>query len=336
MTTVYVREYGAVIRKQGEQLLVTKGKQIALKIPLAELTQLVLMGNVQLTTPSAILMLRMEIDVVFMSYHGAFYGRLNPTTSKFAELRHQQLRLCDDADRARALAADIVQGKIANQRVILLRRADDAPQPIQTAVDGMMTMLKRAVSAGDLDQLRGFEGKAAAYYFQGIRALLQPDWGFEGRQYYPPPDPVNALLSLAYTLLRKDVEAQLQLVGLDPYLGFFHTLGYDRPALALDLMEEFRPSVADLVVLNLVRDGAVTLADFETTNDPTFPVRMSSAAVEKLVAAYEERLETRVQAPAATGQSGQSAYRRIIELQAYQIARLVRGEASRYEPLVMR
>ncbi|MBL8132296.1 MAG: CRISPR-associated endonuclease Cas1, partial [Anaerolineae bacterium] len=276
------------------------------------------------------------VDVVFMSYHGTFYGRLNPNTSKFAELRHQQLRLCDDADRARGIAASIVEGKVANQRVVLLRRADDAPQIVHGAVDGMMSMLKRAVSADDIDQLRGFEGKAAAYYFQGVRALLDPYWGFEGRQYYPPPDPVNALLSLAYTLLRKDVEAQLQLVGLDPYLGFFHTLGYDRPALALDLMEEFRPAVADLVVLNLVRDGAVTPADFEATNDASFPVRMSSAAVEKLVAAYEERLETRLQVPAATGQNGQSALRRIIELQAYQIARLVRGEASKYEALILR
>jgi len=336
MTTVYVREHGAVVRKQGEQLLVTQGQQITLKIPVAELTQLVLMGNVQLTTPAAVLLLRMEVDVVLMSYNGTFYGRLNLNTSKFAELRHQQLRLCDDAARSLALAANIVGGKVANQRVVLMRRADDDPTTIQSSVDGMMTMFKRAATAHDLDQLRGFEGKAAAYYFQGMRALLSPDWGFEGRQYYPPPDPINALLSLAYTLLRKDIEARLQLVGLDPYLGFFHTLGYDRPALALDLMEEFRPSVADLVVLNLVREGQITGADFSITGNPKFPIRMKNSAVTQVVAAYEARLDTRVQPPAATGQNGQHTYRNIMDMQAYQIARVVRAEQAAYEPLVMR
>ncbi|MBK9750823.1 MAG: CRISPR-associated endonuclease Cas1 [Chloroflexi bacterium] len=240
MTTVYVREHGAVIRKSGEVLRVTSGNTDLLRIPLADLTQLVLMGNVQLTTPAAILLLRMEVDVVFMSYYGKFYGRLNPNQSKYAELRHQQLRLCDDSARSLALSRRIVAGKVANQRVVLLRRADGIPQMTNT-VDGMLQMGKRGDSAADLDQLRGFEGKAAAYYFQALRLLLDPAWGFEARKYYPLPDPINALLSLAYSLLRKDVEANLQIVGLDSYLGFFHTLGYDRPALALDLMEDSVP-----------------------------------------------------------------------------------------------
>ncbi|MBE2267528.1 MAG: CRISPR-associated endonuclease Cas1 [Anaerolinea sp.] len=333
MTTVYVRERGAVIRKQGERLRVMSGDRELLHIPLADLTQLVLMGNVQLTTPSAIVLLRHDVDVVFMSYNGAYYGRLNPNTSKYADLRHKQLRLCDDAARSLALARRIVIGKVTNQRVVLMRRSDDLPE-MTSAVQGMMAMYKAAEGARDLDQLRGYEGKAAAYHFAGLRLLVPAEWGFETRQYYPPPDPFNALLSFVYTLLRKDVEANLQLTGLDAYLGFFHTLGYDRPALALDLMEEFRAAVGDLVVLNLVRGGAggITLSDFRRTSQEDTPIRMSDSAAEKLVAAYEQRLEERAQIP---GANEQTSYRRIIELQA-RLARIVRGEAQDYQPLLLR
>ena len=197
----------------------------------------------------------------------------------------------------------------------------------------MMAMMRRASVARDLDQLRGFEGKAAAYYFDGIRTFFDPAWGFQKRDYYPPPDPANALLSFAYTLLLKDVEAQIQLVGLDPYLGFFHTLGYNRPALALDLMEEFRPAVADIVVLTLVRGEQITLDDFEQTGDPDLPVRMTRAAIDVLVAAYETRMEDRIYHPLANGQTN---FRRVIELQARQMARVVRGEAETYEALILR
>src|SRR5690606_19743918 len=113
------------------------------------------------------------------------------------------------------------------------------------AVGGMMNMLQAASGAANLDQLRGYEGKAAAFYFEGIKTFFEPEWNFKAREYYPPPDPANAMLSFAYTMLMKDVETKIQLVGLDPYLGFYHMLGYNRPALALDLMEEFRPTISD-------------------------------------------------------------------------------------------
>jgi len=332
MTTVYVRERGAVIRKQGERLRVMNGERELLHIPLADLTQLVLMGNVQLTTPAAILLLRRDVDVVFMTFNGGYIGRFNQNNSKYADLRHQQLRLCDDAGRSLALARRIVVGKVNNQRVVLMRRADDVPE-MNSAVQGMMAMYKAAEGAHDLDQLRGFEGKAAAYHFAGLRLLVPAEWGFQTRQYYPPPDPFNALLSFVYTLLRKDVEANLQLTGLDAYLGFFHTLGYDRPALALDLMEEFRAALGDLVVLNLVRGGKITLDDFRRTAQEDAPIRMNDHAAETLVGAYEERLEERAQTP---GANEQTSYRRIIELQARQIARIVRGEANDYQPLLLR
>jgi CRISPR-associated protein Cas1 len=332
MSVVYVREQNAVIRKHGELLRVTAGEGELFTIPLANLEQLVVMGNAQLTTPAAILLLRAGVDVVFMSRYGKYLGRLLATESKFAERRHAQLRLCDDETRCLQIAVQIVAGKVNNQRVVLQRRASEDPRTAQ-ALEGMLHMLQMAGQSRTLDQLRGYEGKAAAYYFDGIKRFFTPEWGFKAREYYPPPDPANALLSFTYTLLLKDVEAKIQLVGLDPYLGFFHTLGYSRPALALDVMEEFRPSIADIVVLNLVRGEQITLEDFERTNEQNFPFRLSRAALEKVVAAYEQRLEDRVFHPLA---NGQTHYRRAIELQVRQLERVIGGDADSYTPLAMR
>lgn len=332
MSVVYVREYGAIVRKDGEQLKVTQGEQVLFKVPLVNLDQLIIMGGAQLTTQAAVLLLRNQVDVVFMSAYGKYHGRLLANESRQAELRHQQLRLVDDESRVLEIATQIVAGKVGNQRVVLQRRLEEDRNTSQI-LNGMMAMLDAALRARDLDQLRGYEGKAAAYYFDGIRGFFSASWGFKERAYYPPPDPANALLSFAYTLLLKDVEAKIQLIGLDSYLGFFHTLGYNRPALALDIMEEFRPSIADIVVLTLVRGQHITLEDFEWTNRPELPVRMTKRAIDVLVSAYEERLQDRIHHPLANGQVD---YRRAIEYQVRHMARVIRGEASQYEPLVMR
>lgn len=332
MSVVYVREQGAMIRKSGQQLRVLQGEKPLLQIPLANLEQLIIVGNVQLTTPAAVLLLKSNVDVVFMSTYGTYQGRLSRNESRAAELRHQQLRLCDDGGRSLEIALQVVRGKVANQRVVLQRRAEES-RDAKRALQDMLEMMRRAERARDLDQLRGFEGKAAASYFAGIRTYFPAEWGFKAREYYPPPDPANALLSFAYTLLLKDTVAGIQLVGLDPYLGFFHTLGYNRPALALDIMEEFRPMIADIVVLTLVVNGQITLTDFEWTDQPELPVRMKPPAIDRLIQSYETRMEDTIYHPLA---NGQTSYRRALELQARRIARVVRGDESGYEALVMR
>lgn len=331
MTVVYVRETGAVVRKTGQQIRVTEGERDLYDIPLANLEQVILMGPVQITTPAAVMLMGAGIDVVFMSKYGRYRGRLMTNESRFADLRHQQLRLCDDSVKSLHIAKQIVRGKINNQRVILQRRAQEDPRTL-SAVDGMLAMLNAVEQATDLDQLRGYEGKAAALYFSAVRSFFTPEWGFNGRAYHPPPDPANALLSFTYTQLMRDVEAKIQLVGLDPYLGFFHALGYNRPGLALDIMEEFRPSIADSVVLNLVRGGQMNVADFEQTGQPDFPYRLGGRGIALLVQAYEKRMQEKVSHPLANGQTD---YRRAVELQVRQMARVVRGEANRYDPLVM-
>jgi len=331
MTVLYVREQGAVIRKTGQQIRVTEGERDLYDIPLANLEQVIMMGAVQISTPAAVTLMNASVDVVFMSKYGKYRGRLMTNESRFADLRHKQLRLCDDSFKALSIAKQIVRGKINNQRVILQRRAKDDPR-LHGSLDGMLAMLNGVEQADTLDQLRGYEGKAAAFYFGAFKTFFTPEWGFNGREYHPPPDPANALLSFTYTQLLRDVEAKIQLVGLDPYLGFFHALGYNRPGLALDIMEEFRPSIADSVVLNLVRGGQMNVADFEQTGQPDFPYRLGGRGIALLVHAYEKRMDEKVNHVLANGQTD---YRRAIELQVRQIARVVRGESDTYDPLVM-
>jgi len=332
MGTVYVKEQGAVVRRNGDRLRVTRRREELGSVPLANLNQLALMGNIQLTTPAAALLLERGVDVVLMSQRGKFRGRLVNDGSKFARLRQRQLVMATDAQTALKVARPTVVAKIQNQRVVLQRRAERVPG-VGRALDGMMRMSRRAERARSLDKLRGFEGKAGALYFAALRTLLPPGWGFEKRAYHPPPDPANSLLSFGYTLLLKDVTAAIHLVGLDPYVGFFHALARDRPALALDLMEELRPVIVDSMFLEIVAKGRLAPEDFLRSRNPRRPCQLGDAGIEIVLEAYEGRLQTELAHPLA---QGVTTYRRGVELQARQMARVVRGEDVAYRPLRIR
>lgn len=337
-TTVYVREQGAVVRKRGERLVVTKGFDELMDLPLLHLRQLAVVGNVQLTTQAVAMLLQSDVDVVFFSQYFKFRGRLVSTGSKFARLRHAQLTTMSDEGKALAIARQVVLGKLTNQRVILQRQVaghgrGKAGQVLSQGVNGIAAMRDGAAQTQSLDSLRGYEGKAGAYYFAGLKALLHPGWGFEGRAYYPPPDPVNAALSLGYSLLLKDMVAAVQLVGLDPYLGFFHTIEYARPSLALDVMEEFRPILVDTLILDLINRGRLTPADFVKTGRKDRPVEMSNGGVSLLLQTYEERLQDQLRHPV---NGDQVSYRRCLELQVRQIARIVLDKAGEYVPVTIK
>jgi CRISPR-associated protein Cas1 len=337
-TTVYVKDQGAVVRKRGERLVVTKDHQELMDLPLMHVRQLAVVGNVQLTTPAIAALLQNEVDVVFFSQRLKYRGRLMAGGSKFAQLRHAQLQAMSDEARALDIARQVVLGKLTNQRVVLQRRlaaaqGSAAGRAMQEAVDGIGTMRQGAVQARSLDSLRGYEGKAGAYYFAAYKAMLNPAWNFQGRAYYPPPDPINSALSLGYSLLLKDTIAAIQLVGLDPYLGFFHVIEYARPSLALDVMEEFRPILVDTLILELVQRQRLTPAQFVRTGRQERPVEMSEAGLQLLLRTYEERLATRVQHPTT---HEQTTYRRCLELQARQLASIVLGKQAQYVPMVIR
>jgi CRISPR-associated protein Cas1 len=341
MTVIHVREQGAVVRKDGERVQVThkepttQKQQVLSGTPIRELTQLVIYGNVQVTTQAVALLLEHEVDLVFLSLYGKFRGRLMKSGSTFARLRHAQLRLAGDEGRALAVAKTIVRAKLVNQRTLLQELAAGAEATVaallQRSIRSIGEMRQASAQATDADMLRGYEGQAGAAYFAAVGALLAPPWNFAGRKYFPAPDPFNALLSFGYALLLKDSTAALQLVGLDPYLGCFHALEYDRPSLTLDLMEEFRPLVVDRTMLALVQGMVIRPEDFTLTKRKNRPVELGEALIPKVIAAYEERMSsTVVHTPSGT----QTALRRTLELQARIYARVVMGERAAYEGVV--
>ncbi len=335
MAPVYVREQGAVVRRQGERLLVTRQKERLLDLPMLHVDQLVLFGNVQLTSQAMAILLQKEIDVVFLSQYGKFRGRLIHTGSKFAQLRHTQLKQLSNDDFMLGITRQVVLGKLHNQSKVLDLKMATTPSPLklQKAMNIIKQLRQRAAKVGSVDSLRGYEGSGAAAYWQAFKTLLPNDFGFQGRKYFPPPDAINGLLSFGYSLLLKDVTAAVQLVGLDPYLGFFHTIDYGRPSLALDMMEEFRPVVVDWVVIELVQAGELTTASFEETGNPKQPVRLKETIMTGLIQRYEQRLNQKLFHPDA---GGKTSRRRVIELQVRRLAWLIRGQGKVYRPYLLK
>jgi CRISPR-associated protein Cas1 len=320
LSALYLTEQGAVLRRVGERLVVTKDKEVLEDVPIIHVNQVVIMGNIQLSTPAMALLLQRDVDVVFLSSRGKFRGRLMTTGSQFAELRHRQLRMMDDERAVLAVARELVAAKLANQASLLERWGARA------AAREIGRDAKKAHRAGALDSLRGHEGAAGARYFAAIKMLIPDEWGFTRRLYHPPPDPVNALLSLGYTLLLKDTTAAVQLVGLDPFPGFFHALDYGRPSLSLDLMEPFRPLV-DRLVVGWVAEAKVTPRDFRPVQGKEKSVLLTDDARARYVLAYEQQMEGRTPYPP---RKERTTFRRCLELQARMLAGVVLGKRTRF------
>ncbi len=346
MTTVYVREQGAQVHRRGERVVITKEGQTLEEFPMGQVEQLVLMGNVQMTTQLMATLVQRDVDVVFLSTYGKYRFRPEGDGSRHVQLRQQQLAVLSAGALALPTARAIVDAKIHNQRVILQRQVkrlttgNDSPDTVylrdrglfETSLRGMLQMQQMAQQANNLDTLRGYEGKAAAFYFGAVRALLDSQWGFHRRDYYPPPDPFNALLSFAYSLLLKDIRAAISVIGLDVYMGFFHEVQPGRPSLALDLMEEWRPLIADALALELVNRGSLLPETFTRSNNPRRPVELGDAGVARVLQGYGSRLESRLYHPLA-GPGGETSFQQALLLQARRIARVIAGKDTGYEPI---
>lgn len=269
LNTLYVQTQGAYLRLDGETLRVEVEKELKLQIPLHHLGALVVFGNVLLSPFLLKACAEAGRAVVWLSRGGRFVGRLAGPVSGNVLLRRAQHEALADPRRTAAVARQMVVGKIRAQRAVLARAAREAKSAeagdaVRRAVGQLDAAAAFALNAPDVDTARGAEGQAAAVYFGVFDHLLGPaDFRFETRSRRPPRDPVNALLSFLYTILRGDCTAALEGVGLDPQVGFLHVLRPGRPALALDLMEEFRPGFADRLALALVNRRQVGLQHFE-------------------------------------------------------------------------
>jgi len=339
MATMYVVEQGAELVCKGERLVVQRDKEELGSVPLVKIDDVLVFGNVSLSTPAIKRLLDRGIDVTFLTVYGRYHGRLIGEVTAHVALRRAQYRYADNAEHTLQLAQTFVLGKLANARALLRRFARsraEVPAEVTAAADDLGAAIERVGRTTALSALLGVEGSATARYFGGIRALLAPEWTFAKRQRRPPPDPVNVLLSLGYTLLTHKVLGAVQAVGFDPYQGFLHQLDYNRPSLALDLVEEFRPLLVDSLVLRCCSDGRVTREDFTATNDPQRPIALSDAGKRRFVTAFEERMRTEATHPNGAGNApGKVTYLRCLELQARCLARTVQS-GEPYTPLIAR
>ena len=309
MATMYVTEQGAQIEKEYQRLLVTKEDEVLMRVPLARVSHVVLVGNVGVTTPAMIALLEAGVGLSLISRSGQLRGQLMPPTAKNIPLRQQQYARAQDASFCLALSRSIVTGKLRNLRALARRLCLARPQIDATRIAGISAALRAAAISDDLATLRGAEGQGSRAYFAIFRQALPEAWHFEKRARRPPPNPTNALLSLGYTILTQNLMAACEIVGLDPYEGFFHADKYGRPALALDLVEEFRSVIVDSVVLTLINKEMLTLKDFEAAEG----TRLTRAGLKTFFQQYGQRINTRVKHP----QVGRElTYQQCFELQA--------------------
>jgi CRISPR-associated protein Cas1 len=328
-TVVYVDRQGAMVRTRGDRLVVTDGEESLLRLNLRRVRQVVCYGRVGLTTPFLHKAVERGIEVVLLDPNGGLGGRLTPPLTSDPSSRRAQYRAADSPDGAQRIAAGFVSGKVRNMRVTLLRVARRTENP--TAAEAALrleSIADKVERHPTIEELLGFKGSATRDYMQGLRGILDPEWGFEGRHRRPPPDPINSMLSYGYTLLCHEAIAALETAGLDPIVGFLHQHRWGRPALALDLMEEFRPITVDVAVWRCVSARQIRPEQF--TNDPQSGCRMSDDARHTFIAAYERRMLTLV---THSGAGRRVSYRVALSLQAKALARSLVKPTEPYSSL---
>jgi CRISPR-associated protein Cas1 len=333
LRTLYLMEQGCVLSKEGERFVLSKDGVLLRVIPAIKIDLILVFGNIQITTPALQFCLVRDIPIVLLSSRGRYYGTVEAVgTDRVLLQRDQFLRAADPAF-CLAVGRELSHGKIAGSRLLLRRyERKRGTGVLQSAVQTLRRLEDQLVRTNTLEQVRGFEGAAAAAYFEAIRGLLDASWGFTRRARQPPPDPVNAVLSYAYTLLFYNVYALLRAHGLNPNVGFFHPVREGHPALASDIMEEFRAVVVDAIVWPLFLNGGLKVEDFDFAGGADFPCRIRETARKRITHAFEKKMNSDIIHP-RTGTRGD--YRRLIAAQVRLMAQAVRGEVP-YQALVLK
>lgn len=329
---LHVQTPGAKVAKDGECLVIKDHDDVLAEARLVETSQVVLYGAVQVSTQVIQELCKREIPLVYCSSGGWFYGITMGLPHKHVEVRRRQYAAAADPDRCLQLAKRFVQAKIANCRTLIRR---NHPQVSDRLLHELKVDYGQAGAATSLESLLGVEGTAARRYFGAFGGMIRDEalrsrFDVKGRHRRPPPDPVNALLSFAYALLAREWTVVLYSVGLDPYLGFYHQPRYGRPALALDMMEEFRPLIADSVVLTALNNGEVQAHDFI---ERIGSVSLTPEGRRRFIATYERRMGQEITHPVF---GYQVSYRRVLEVQARLLGRYLLGEIATLPSIVTR
>lgn len=355
MSTIYLISTQGKLTKKGETLVLHMDENTTKTIFPFKTEQLVLIGNIDLSTPALKFLMHRQIDTVFINKNGRYNGRLDFSQGKNIFLRIKQYeRLKDEAFRLR-LAKSIVSAKLKNQLHFIQRigRKREEKQKINAAKEQIRALWNKAQQAASLDSLRGYEGAAARAYFSVFQHALLPDFArFDGRSMNPPQDNVNAVLSFLYTLILYRVDAALETEGLDPYAGYFHALGYGKRTLSFDLMEEYRTPLADTLTIALFNLGVLQESDFrevvfsaESDDFPLEPdeeheafnekkgILLNRDGLRKVITQFEKKLDTEIY---FTPLQKRISYKQLIMQQVKHFKRVLNGEEETYRPLVQK
>lgn len=326
---LYVTGYGFSLGKSGGVLQIKEKGELVQEARLNDVSQVNVFGSVSVTSGAVQALSELERPIAYFTMGGWFYALASGLGLKNVFLRRDQFRRADDESFCLRVARSIVASKIRNQRTMLQRNHVEPPA---RAVEALKRLARQAVAVGSLESLLGVEGAAAQYYFGHFGGMVKVDgdeerlvFDFTHRNRRPPRDPINALLSLGYSLLVRDLTIVCAAIGFDPFIGFYHQPRFGRPALALDLMEGFRPLIVDSAVRVAVNTGMVTGEDFITVADS---VALTARGRKRFIQSYEQRLDTLVTHPVF---GYRVSYRRVLEIQARLLARAVTGELPTYQ-----
>ena len=337
LNTLYVTTQGAYLSRDGETVAVRVDHEVKLRVPIHTLGGIVCFGQVSCSPPLMGLCGERNVAISFLSEHGEFFARVQGPVSGNVLLRREQYRRADSEEASARIAQSVVVAKVANCRTVLLRGIRDHAENIEApALEAATVRLGRLLDdlrqPACLDAVRGLEGDAARTYFEVFDQLVtaqKEEFFFRERSRRPPLDNLNALLSFFYTLVVHDVRAALETVGLDPAVGYLHRDRPGRPSLALDLMEEFRPILADRLALSLINRQQIRGTGFTKTE--TGAVFMDDATRKEVLVAYQKRKQEEIQHP-FLGEKVEVGLLPFV--QAMLLARFLRGDLDGYPPFL--
>jgi CRISPR-associated protein Cas1 len=343
--TLYLTLNGAYVSRDHLNLKIEIEHETKLSVPIHHLESVCVFGHEVALSPSALqLCWEHGVAVNYFSEHGYLVGRWEAVPNTSITLRRAQYRLADDPAKTAAIARQFVAGKVQNARQNLLRSAREGGEEVEIQrlrdcageMGNLLGAMQHALNRGErltVDQIRGYEGQAASLYFDvfSLHLRQREEFRFTTRSKRPPRDRINCLLSFFYALLRHDCIAALTATGLDPFLGYLHAERPARPALALDLMEEFRPWLADRLAITLINRRQITSDDFVTREGGA--VEFSKSGRKSVITAYQTRKQDTLTHP-VLGQEFRIG--QLMLVQARILARHLRGDLPEYLPCVIK
>lgn len=340
MPTLYLIEQNTTLRKTSDSLRLCKKpsslkksayvsqEEVLLELPCSDIDQVMIFGNVQVTTQALHELLEHGIEVSLFSFSGKLLGQVTPPKTKNINLRLDQFNKYNKKQFHLKIAKSIVTQKIYSIQKILREFHKNHPDAFDLQdISSLPEIIERVKNAITLDSLLGFEGSASAIYFKLFGKMIKPPWKFDGRNRRPPKDPVNAVLSFGYVVVGSELQSLLDGIGFDPYLGFYHSIHYGRPSLALDLLEEFRHSFVDRLTLNLFNRHTFTESDFY--NPPGGGVYMNTEGKKKFFVQYEKMLGEYVGASSVNIQK--TGIRSVFQNQIHLLAKAIQQDIP-YKP----